>query len=202
MALEDRDRALLDAGRLDADDRHARAAEPLVEAGQEAGAVARLRLAGPHDDDAVDRLAQVALAHLDQLGLERVPERRRTAGGELAAEIAAEVPELVVADVAAELGLLAQRRLDGLQAQRQLERAHPGDPPVGVLLDLALDRVHGRVDRPEHEHGQILLVEPLVGQCGVRALDEVLGRLLAALEVVRVRIGGVDLLLAGRRSGR
>ena len=151
--------------------------------------------------DAVDRLAQVALAHLDELGLERVPERRGTAGGELAAEVAAEVTELVVADIAAELGLLAQRCLDRLQAQRQLERAHPGDPPVGVLLDLTLDRVHGRVDGPEHEHGQVLLLEPLGGQGGVRALDEVLGRLLTPLEVVRVRIGGVDLILQAGDPG-
>ena len=135
IALEDGDRALLDARRLDADDGNARAAESLVEPREEARRLGRLRLGGAHDDDAVDRIGKVAFAHFDDLGLERVPERRFAARCKLATEIAAEVAELVVADVPAELRPSAQGALDRIDPQRQLERAHPGDPPVRVLLD-------------------------------------------------------------------
>jgi hypothetical protein len=66
---------------------------------------------------------------------------------------------------------------------------------VPVLLDRPLDRAHGRIHRPEDEYRQVLAVEPPGGQRRVGAPDELLRRLLTPLEVVRGRVGGVDLLL-------
>ena len=150
-----------------------------------------------HHDDAVGGLARGRpSAPRRACRPERVPERRVPAAGELAAEIAAEVAELVVADVAAELRLPLQRCLDRVEAQRHLERAHPGRPcrrrPPRPARSTA--STVGSTD-PTTSTAMFFPSSRLGGQGRVRALDELLGRLLAPLEVVRGRIGGVDLLL-------
>src|SRR6185295_3577409 len=136
-----RDRGLADTGRLDADRRHVRVAEALVETGQERRRLTALRLDRPRDDDAVDRLLQASDLLLDDLLREPVPGRRIAAGDELARELAAEVLEaggLVLRQVAVEMTVEA-RRVD-----RHLERAEPdrrrpsgvGDRSLDLLVDV------------------------------------------------------------------
>src|SRR5918993_1332965 len=194
VALEDGDGALLDPRRLDAHHGDACAPEALVDPGQEPGASPCLRLGRPQDDHAVHRLGEPSFPDLDDLALERVPKRCLVPGGELAAEVPAEVAELIVADVAAELRVPAHGGLDRFDAQRQHERPHPADAPVGILLDGTLDRADGRIDGTEREDRDPLSLEPPRGQCRVRALDEILRGLLPPLEVVGARLGRVDFL--------
>ena len=56
------------------------------------------------------------------------------------------------------------------------------------VVERTLDEADRRVDRPEHEHGDPLPSEAVLDECRIGALDEVLGSLLPALEVVDVRV--------------
>ena len=101
-ALEHGDRTLLDPRRLDTDGGLAEAAYAGVEAGEESRGLALLRLDGGRRRRRLpSELSKRAL--LDEVRRQRVPEGRLPAGDELATEIAAEIPELVLADVAAEV---------------------------------------------------------------------------------------------------
>ena len=117
------------------------------------GARAGLRLGGADHDDAVHRVGEATRPLLDDLADERLPERRLAAGGELSAEIATEVAELLVADVAGELG----PRLSA--PPRRTRAAAAASPPASARagrprpVDRALDERQRLLlsTEPEHE---------------------------------------------------
>ena len=157
---------------------------------------AGLRLRGADHDHAVHRLAEIAGSLLDDLSLERVPERGLAAGDELTPEIAAEIAELLVPDVAGELLARLQSRLDRVETKRHRDRAHPRDAPTRVVVDRRLHEVQRLlIDGADDDHGDALPDKTFLREHRIRALDELLRCLLPALEVLRVRARGVDLLL-------
>ena len=132
----------------------------------------------------------------DDLVLEGVPERRLAAGDELAGEVAAEIAELLVPDVAGELLARRQSRLDGVETKRHRDGAHPRDASARVVVDRRLHEVQRLlIDGADDDHGEALPGKAILREHRIRALDELLRCLLPALEVVRVRVRGVDLLL-------
>ena len=183
MALEDRDRALLDRASARRRRPGRRRCRAPVEAGEEACALG-LPAAPPSGRRRRRRRASA-----------RPPSRSSTSSPSSASQSGVSppaassrprsrprLPELLVADVAAELGLLAQRRLDRLRSSGSSSARIRDDSSAGVLLDRALDRTHRRVDRPDEEDRDVLAVETLRGERRIGALDEVLGRLLTPLE--------------------
>ena len=140
--------------------------------------------------------AEVAARCFDDLRLEGVPERRLAAGDELAREVATEIAELLVPDVAGELLARLQSRLDGVETKRRRDGAHPRDASARVVVDRRLHEVQRLlIDGADDDHGEALPGQAILREHRIRALDELLRCLLPALEVLRVRARGVDLLL-------
>ena len=128
------------------------------------------------DDDRVGA-ADRAAGLLDELVLERVPERHLAAVDELAAEVAARH--------SSRPSRAGRARLDRVCDGNGIARARRGGRPARVG-DGAAGGVGDRpVHRPDEDDQHLLAGEPLVHDRPVRGLDEPLGRV-----ALRGAVGG------------